>query len=225
MRSICRLADTTDGDKGAGLCNSSEYLVRDEFQPDEHAEPSTERSGHRREPVAGEQLVRLLHRWTNGDHVLDRVLRVFLRQSRESDHLTPESAVDDPRRRRPSHRAADADVVLRRRRSALMPAAGLTARGADRDVAPGRLGEVSGDSGNVADGGERVEIGSRLRHALHSKNSRNAGQHVCTRPNDRPRFTPQDRDGCEARPVAALPEPDPRSGNSGKRSDSSLRPR
>ncbi len=86
-----------------------------------------------------------------------------------------------------------------------MPAPGLTARGAHRCVAPILSGVVSGDSGDLADGGESGEIWSRLRHALHSKNSRNAAPHICTRTDDRLRFTPQDRDGCESPPVASLP--------------------
>ena len=104
---------------------------------------------------------------------------------RGTGRLPPERTGDGSSRRGPSHRAPDADVVLRRHRSALMPAPGLTARRARRYVAPMPSSMVSGDTGELADGRERVEIGSRLRHALHSKNSRNAVLRVCTRRNDR----------------------------------------
>ena len=69
------------GDKSAGFANSSEYLAGANFYRRQQPQPPAQRPGDRREPLAGQQRVRLLRRRPGRHDGVGGVLGVLLRRS------------------------------------------------------------------------------------------------------------------------------------------------
>ena len=70
------------GDKDAGFGNSNEVLGGANYYPFRLPQSPAEPAGDRREPLAGQQHLRLLRRRPGRHHVLGRVLGVLLKARR-----------------------------------------------------------------------------------------------------------------------------------------------
>jgi hypothetical protein len=87
------------GDKDAGFDNSSEYLVGMNFYPFNTRNHRLNVQVHRREPVAGQQRVRLLRRRAERHELLGGVLGLLLGRDRErimTSHVRPGRRVRRP---------------------------------------------------------------------------------------------------------------------------------